>query len=58
MQILYCIRIRIKNIRMYVLSLISATQPMIVQKLIKITYLRIITNIEIKKDNSQYWKQN
>lgn len=58
MQILYCIRIRIKNIRMYVLSLISATQPMIVQKLIKITYLRIITDIEIKKDNSQYWKQN
>lgn len=58
MQILYCIRIRIKNIRMYVLSLISATQPMIVQKLIKISYLRIITDIEIKKDNSQYWKQN
>lgn len=57
MQILYCIRIRIKNIRMYVFSLISATQPVIVQKLI-ITYLRIITGIEIKKDNSQYWKQN
>lgn len=45
---------------MYVFSfsLISATQPVIIQKLI-ITCLKIITGIEIKKkNNSQYWKQN